>query len=72
MLHALLDGVVRTGEAFWAKDLLFIIERYGFVEETYFDVCTIRSASNPVPSAVCFASSRRQPNVSSASAGWRS
>src|SRR6476619_4679424 len=26
-LHALLDGVVRTGEAFWARDLLFVIER---------------------------------------------
>jgi hypothetical protein len=37
-LHALLDGVVRTGEAFWARDLLFEIERYGFPEETYFDV----------------------------------
>jgi PAS domain S-box-containing protein len=38
MLHELLDGVVRTGEAFWAKDLLFEVERYGFLEETYFDV----------------------------------
>ena len=37
-LHGLLDGVVRTGEAFWARDLLFEIVRYGFVEETYFDV----------------------------------
>src|SRR5579864_4700045 len=37
-LHALLAGVVRTGEAFWAKDLLFEIERHGFPEETYFDV----------------------------------
>ena len=38
MLHDLLAGVVRTGEAFWAKDLLFKVERYGFEEETYFDV----------------------------------
>ncbi len=38
MLHGLLAGVVRTGEAFWAKDLLFTLERHGFVEETYFDV----------------------------------
>jgi len=38
MLHDLLAGVVRTGEAFWAKDLLFFLERHGFVEETYFDV----------------------------------
>ena len=38
VLHELLAGVVRTGEAFWAKDLLFELERYGFLEETYFDV----------------------------------
>ena len=38
MLHDLLAGVVRTGEAFWARDLLFQVERYGFVEERYFDV----------------------------------
>jgi signal transduction histidine kinase len=37
-LRGLLEGVVRTGEAFWAQDLLFVLERYGFVEETYFDV----------------------------------
>ena len=36
--HTLLDCVVRTGEAFWARDLLFVIERHGFVEDTYFDV----------------------------------
>ena len=38
LLHELLAGVVRTGEAFWARDMLFHVERYGFVEETYFDV----------------------------------
>ncbi len=37
-LRALLTGVVETGEAFWATDLLFALERYGFPEETYFDV----------------------------------
>ncbi|HYQ29019.1 MAG TPA: histidine kinase, partial [Polyangiaceae bacterium] len=37
-LCALLEGVVRTGEAFWARDLLFLLERHGFTEETYFDV----------------------------------
>ena len=35
---ALLEGVVRTGEAFWAKDRLFLLERHGFPEETFFDV----------------------------------
>ena len=55
MLHALLDGVVRTGEAFWAKDLLFIIERYGFVEETYFDVSydPVRVESGAVGGVFC-------------------
>ena len=38
VLHDLLAGVVRTGEAFWAKDMRFLLERYGFLEETYFDV----------------------------------
>ena len=28
-LHNLLAGVVRSGEAFWARDLLFAIERHG-------------------------------------------
>jgi len=37
-LHGLLEGVVQTGEAFWARDLLFELERHGFPEETYFDV----------------------------------
>ena len=28
ILHELLAGVVRTGEAFWGKDLLFELERH--------------------------------------------
>jgi len=54
-LHALLDGVVRTGEAFWAKDLLFSLERYGFVEETYFDVSydPVRDESGCVGGVLC-------------------
>src|ERR1041384_6397854 len=31
-------GVVNTGEAFWAKDHEFALERSGYLEETYFDV----------------------------------
>jgi signal transduction histidine kinase len=38
IVHELLTGVVRTSEAFRARDLRFVIERHGFVEETYFDV----------------------------------
>src|ERR1044071_5356228 len=54
-LHELLAGVVRTGEAFWAKDLLFEIERYGFLEETYFDVSydPVRVESGAVGGVFC-------------------
>ena len=55
MLHELLAGVVRTGEAFWAKDLLFELERYGFPEETYFDVSydPVRVESGDVGGVYC-------------------
>ena len=55
MLHELLAGVVRTGEAFWAKDLLFEVERYGFPEETYFDVSydPVRGESGGVEGVYC-------------------
>src|SRR3954452_8278368 len=54
-LHALLSGVVRTGEAFWAKDLLFELERHGFPEETYFDVSydPVRVESGDVGGVYC-------------------
>ena len=54
-LHDLLAGVVRTGEAFWARDLLFELERYGFVEETYFDVSydPVRDESGAVGGVFC-------------------
>jgi PAS domain S-box-containing protein len=54
-LHALLDGVVRTGEAFWARDLLFVLERHGFLEETYFDVSydPVRVESGTVGGVFC-------------------
>ncbi len=38
VLGPLFEGVVRTGEAFWAKDHPFLLDRQGFLEETYFDV----------------------------------
>jgi len=54
-LHPLLAGVARTGEAFWAKDLLFDLERHGFPEETYFDVSydPIRVESGEVGGVYC-------------------
>jgi signal transduction histidine kinase/DNA-binding response OmpR family regulator len=55
ILHELLAGVVRTGEAFWASDLLFVLERHGFVEETYFDVSydPVRIESGVVGGVYC-------------------
>ena len=38
ILGALFEGVIRTGEAFWAKDHPFFLHRQGFLEETYYDV----------------------------------
>jgi signal transduction histidine kinase/DNA-binding response OmpR family regulator len=54
-LRVLLEGVVATGEAFWAQDLLFEIERYGFPEETYFDVSydPVRVESGAVGGVFC-------------------
>ena len=55
MLHELLAGVVRTGEAFSAQDLLFTIERHGFREDTYFDVSydPVRDESGKVGGVYC-------------------
>jgi PAS domain S-box-containing protein len=54
-LHALLAGVVSSGEAFWASDLLFMLERHGFLEETYFDVSydPVRVESGAVGGVYC-------------------
>jgi PAS domain S-box-containing protein len=54
-LRALLEGVVRTGEAFSGSDLEFVIERNGFVEETYFDVSydPVRDESGTVGGVFC-------------------
>jgi len=54
-LHGLLADVVRTGEAFWARDLLFQLERRGFPEETYFDVSydPVRVESGAVGGVYC-------------------
>jgi signal transduction histidine kinase/DNA-binding response OmpR family regulator len=38
VLHELFDGVATHDEAFWAADHPFMLERYGFLEETYFDI----------------------------------
>jgi len=55
VLHDLLAGVVRTGEAFSGQDLLFTIERHGFREDTYFDVSydPVRDESGKVGGVYC-------------------
>ena len=55
VLHELLAGVVRTGEAFSGRDLLFTIERHGFPEDTYFDVSydPVRDESGKVGGVYC-------------------
>jgi hypothetical protein len=58
VLHELLAGVVRTGEAFSARDLLFTLERHGFPEDTYFDVSydPVRDESGKVGGVYCIVS----------------
>jgi signal transduction histidine kinase len=55
VLHELLSGVVRTGDAFWARDMMFELERFGFPEETYFDVSydPVRDESGAVGGVFC-------------------
>ena len=55
VLHELLAGVVRSGEAFHGRDLRFTLERHGFPEETYFDVSydPVRDESGLVGGVFC-------------------
>ncbi|RUT01238.1 hypothetical protein DSM106972_067890 [Dulcicalothrix desertica PCC 7102] len=54
-LEPLLNGVVETGEAFWAQDYLFLIDRSGYIEETYFDISydPVRDESGGVGGVFC-------------------
>src|SRR5262249_13251113 len=54
-LHQLLAAAVRTGRAYSARDLLVALERYGFLEETYFDVSydPVRVESGAVGGVFC-------------------
>jgi signal transduction histidine kinase/DNA-binding response OmpR family regulator/anti-sigma regulatory factor (Ser/Thr protein kinase) len=58
VLQDLFDGVVAADESFWAVDHLFMLERYGFLEETYFDVSydPIRTADGAVGGVFCVVS----------------
>ncbi len=37
-LDGLFAGVIDSGDAFWARDRPFFMERHGYLEETFFDV----------------------------------
>jgi signal transduction histidine kinase len=54
-LKDLFEGVLATGEAFWAKDLPFSLERYGYPEEAFFDVSydPVRDESGGVGGIFC-------------------
>jgi signal transduction histidine kinase/CheY-like chemotaxis protein len=54
-LRALFEGVLQTGEAFWASDWPFNLKRYGFSEETFFDISydPIRGESGKVEGLFC-------------------
>ncbi len=58
VLAPLLKGVVATGEAFWAQDYLFFLNRHGYIEETYFDVSydPVRDESGEVGGVFCIVS----------------
>jgi signal transduction histidine kinase/DNA-binding response OmpR family regulator len=57
-LGDLFAGVLRTGEAFWAKDRPFILERHAYPEETFFDVSydPVRDESGGVGGVFCIVS----------------
>jgi PAS domain S-box-containing protein len=54
-LRELLEGVRSTGEAYWASDLAFFVMRYGYLEETYFDVSydPVRDETGDVGGVLC-------------------
>ena len=58
VLGQLFKKVIETGEAFWAKDHQFFLERHGYTEETYFDVSydPIRDESGQVGGIFCIVS----------------
>jgi signal transduction histidine kinase len=58
VLEPLFGGVMRTGEAFWARDHLFYLERHGYAEETYFDVSydPVRDETGGVGGVFCIVS----------------
>src|SRR5690348_12841098 len=58
VLRSLFEGVLQTGEAFWASDWPFNMKRFGFPEETFFDISydPIRDESGKVGGLFCIVS----------------
>ena len=58
LLGPLFKNVIATGESFWAKDHQFLLERHGYIEETYFNVSydPIRDESGQVGGIFCIVS----------------
>jgi signal transduction histidine kinase/DNA-binding response OmpR family regulator len=58
VLHGLFDGVITNDRSFYAGDHPFMIERNGFMEETYFDVSydPIRSEDGVPGGVMCIIS----------------
>ncbi|GAB3955948.1 hypothetical protein GCM10027614_66720 [Micromonospora vulcania] len=58
VLSPLLDGVRRTGRSYRGEDHPFLLDRHGFVEQTYFDVSydPIRGADGSVSGVYCIVS----------------
>lgn len=58
VLRPLLEGVLNTGEAFWASDHPFFLERHGYPEETYFDISydPVRNETGRVGGVFCIVS----------------
>ena len=57
-LGPLVQGVLQTGEAFYAQDHAFVVERHGYPEETYFDVSydPVRAEDGAVGGILCIVS----------------
>jgi PAS domain S-box-containing protein len=57
-LDPLFTNVMRSGEAFYAKDLRFLLERHGYLEEAYFDVSydPVRDERGAVGGILCIVS----------------
>jgi signal transduction histidine kinase/CheY-like chemotaxis protein len=58
VLRPLLEGVLDSGEAFWASDYPLCLERHGYPEETYFDISydPVRNETGRVGGVFCIVS----------------